>query len=121
MTRYYLVTCASRQGDATLAELVVKMLECCGSREGADNLADQVLAQQPYKIRDFLRQTAILDRLTVPLCNAVSGRNDGDALLGQSEQANLFLIPPADRPFWYRYHAILEDSLSTLFPNQEHE
>ena len=42
-----------------------------------DYLADEVLARQPDQSRDFLLRTAVLDRLTGPLCDAVTGRADG--------------------------------------------
>ena len=44
-----------------------------------DYLADEVLARQPAEVRDFLLRTAVLDRLTGPLCDAVTGGTDGDA------------------------------------------
>ena len=40
-----------------------------------DYLADEVLARQPTGVRDFLLRTAVLDRLTGPLCDAVSGQH----------------------------------------------
>ena len=43
-----------------------------------DYLADEVLARQPTGVRDFLLRTAVLDRLTGPLCDAVSGQTGGD-------------------------------------------
>ncbi len=42
-----------------------------------DYLADEVLARQPAEVRDFLLRTAVLDRLTGPLCDAVSGQSGG--------------------------------------------
>ena len=39
-----------------------------------DYLADEVLAHQPEDVRRFLLETSILDRLTGPLCDAVSPR-----------------------------------------------
>ena len=42
-----------------------------------DYLVEEVLAQQSDEIREFLLQTAVLDRLTGPLCDSVTGRDDG--------------------------------------------
>ena len=42
-----------------------------------DYLVEEVLEQQPEPVRDFLLQSAVLDRLTGPLCDAVTGRDDG--------------------------------------------
>jgi LuxR family maltose regulon positive regulatory protein len=82
-------------------------------RHVIDYLADEVLARQPEEVRGFLCQTAILDRLTAPLCDAVTGREDSQALLRQLEQANLFLVPLDDRREWYRYHVLFADFLRT--------
>ena len=82
-------------------------------RHVIDYLADEVLAQQPEEIRVFLRQTSILDRLTAPLCDALTGRDDSAAILRQLEQSNLFLIPLDDRRIWYRYHQLFAEFLRT--------
>jgi LuxR family maltose regulon positive regulatory protein len=87
-------------------------------RHVIDYLAEEVLAQQPDEIRDFLRQTGILDRLTAPLCDAVTGRDDSDELLRRLEQANLFLVPFDDRREWYRYHHLLAEFLRTQLEPQ---
>jgi LuxR family maltose regulon positive regulatory protein len=61
-----------------------------------DYLVDEVLARQSDAIRDFLLQTGILDRLTGPLCDALTGRDDGTAMLEALHGANL-LPPPVRR------------------------
>ena len=40
-----------------------------------DYLAQEVLQRQPEHIRHFLLQTSILDRLSGPLCDAVTGHD----------------------------------------------
>jgi LuxR family maltose regulon positive regulatory protein len=77
-------------------------------------LTEQVLSRQPEEIQDFLLQTAVLDRLNGDLCNAVTGRSDGHALLEQLFNANLFLIPLDDEGQWYRYHHLFADLLRSL-------
>ena len=74
-----------------------------------DYLLEEVLDQEPSEIQDFLIQTSILSRLTAPLCDTVTGRNDSQTLLAQSEQANMFLIPLDDVRSWYRYHHLFAD------------
>jgi LuxR family transcriptional regulator, maltose regulon positive regulatory protein len=69
-----------------------------------DYLADEVLARQPSRAREFLLRTAVLDRLTGSLCDAVTGGSDGAALLAQLDRENLFLVPLDDERGWYRYH-----------------
>ncbi|HEX2032733.1 MAG TPA: hypothetical protein VHS99_00990, partial [Chloroflexota bacterium] len=78
-----------------------------------DYLAEEVLEAQPAEVQEFLLLTAILDRLCGPLCDAVTGRRDGDGqeLLESLERANLFLIPLDDERRWYRYHHLFADLL----------
>jgi len=76
-----------------------------------DYLAEEVLARQLDDVRDFLLQTSILESLTGPLCDAVTGREGGKATLVALERANLFLVPLDDRRQWYRYHHLFADVL----------
>lgn len=76
-------------------------------------LVEEVLNRRPEGTLDFLLQTAILDQLTAPLCNAVTGRRDSQTLLEKLEQANLFLIPLDDESKWYRYHHLFAEVLRT--------
>ncbi|MBP6016714.1 MAG: hypothetical protein KA586_08335 [Candidatus Promineofilum sp.] len=76
-----------------------------------DYLLEEVLRQQEAGVRDFLRQTSALDRLSAGLCNAVTGRDDSGDVLRQLDRANLFLIPLDERREWYRYHHLMADSL----------
>ena len=82
-------------------------------RHVIDYLADEVLAQQPKEIQSFLRETSILDRLTAPLCDALTARDDSAAILRQLELANLFLVALDDRRIWYRYHQLFAEFLRT--------
>jgi LuxR family maltose regulon positive regulatory protein len=78
-----------------------------------DYLAEEVLQHQPDPVRSFLLHSAILDRLTGPLCDAVTGRDDGSDMLTALERANLFIVPLDDRREWYRYHHLFGDVLRT--------
>lgn len=77
----------------------------------ADYLMEEVLRQQPPEIDDFLLRTSILDRLCAPLCDAVVGRPDSQAMLERLERANLFLIPLDAERGWYRFHHLFADLL----------
>src|SRR5215218_3936423 len=46
-----------------------------------------------------------------PLCDAVTGRPDGQATLEHLEHANLFVVPLDDERRWYRYHHLFVDVL----------
>src|ERR1019366_2145945 len=76
-----------------------------------DYLVDEVLRRQPEHVRGFLLQTAILDRLSGSLCDAVNGRDDGRAMLAALDRANLFIVALDDRRHWYRYHQLFADAL----------
>ena len=65
----------------------------------------------PREVRDFLLRTAVLDRLTGPLCDAVTGRADGTRMLEDLERGNLFLVPLDTERSWYRYHHLFADVL----------
>ena len=76
-----------------------------------DYLVEEVLERQPERVRSFLLQTSILDRLSGPLCDAVTGREDGKGLLEALERGNLFVVPLDDKRHWYRYHHLFADVL----------
>jgi len=84
-----------------------------------DYLVEEVLQRQSESAQAFLLQTSILDRMTGPLCEAVtlgcqskrSGESDGQAMLDRLEHANLFIVPLDDRRHWYRYHHLFADFL----------
>jgi len=76
-----------------------------------DYLAEEVLHRQTEHVQLFLLQTSILDRLSGPLCDAVTGQDGGKARLAALERGNLFLVPLDDRRRWYRYHRLFADVL----------
>ena len=80
-------------------------------------LTEEVLNRQPEGIQQFLLQTSILEKLNGDLCNAITGRLDGSALLEQLLNANLFLVPLDDEGQWYRYHHLFADLLRTYQGN----
>jgi LuxR family maltose regulon positive regulatory protein len=59
----------------------------------------------------FLEETAVLDRMSGPLCDAVLEREGSAELLRSLESANLLLVPLDRRQEWYRYHALFRESL----------
>jgi LuxR family maltose regulon positive regulatory protein len=77
----------------------------------ADYLLNEVLAQLPPKTQKFLKQTSILDRLSAPLCEAMTGQSDSQAVLEQLEAENLFLIPLDHQRQWFRYYRLFGEFL----------
>ena len=76
-----------------------------------DYLAEEVLDRQDTQLRTFLRETSVLERLSGPLCDAVTGREGSQALLEEAERAGLFLIPLDEVRGWWRYHHLFADLL----------
>jgi LuxR family maltose regulon positive regulatory protein len=80
-------------------------------RKVADYLLSAAFLRQPAGVRDFLVRTSILDRLTAPLCDALTGRNDGRLMFETLERGNLFLFGLDDDRTWYRYHQLFAEFL----------
>jgi LuxR family maltose regulon positive regulatory protein len=87
-----------------------------------DYLVEEVLQQQPERVRRFLFQTSGLPRFSAALCDAVTGQNDGQELLAVLERGNMLIVPLDDQRRWYRYHQLFADVLQsyarTTFPDQ---
>jgi LuxR family maltose regulon positive regulatory protein len=119
-----LVEQAPRQKQRDAASLIQSFTG--SQRFVLDYLIEEVLEQQPESLQAFLLQTAVLDRLTGPLCDAVigcavidvaaadvavTGQDPGRETLETLERANLFIVPLDDERRWYRYHHLFADLL----------
>jgi LuxR family maltose regulon positive regulatory protein len=76
-----------------------------------DYLLEEVLGQQPEIIQNFLLQTAVLDRMTGSLCDALTGQENSQETLEMLDHANLFIVPLDEERRWYRYHHLFADLL----------
>jgi LuxR family maltose regulon positive regulatory protein len=76
-----------------------------------DYFVEEILNQQPPTIQEFLLRTSILERLSVSLCDTVTGGDESQRILTRLEQTNLFLIPLDNERRWYRYHHLFADLL----------
>jgi len=76
-----------------------------------DYLVEEVLTRQSERIQNFLLQTSILDRLSGPLCDAVTQQTDSQEMLSALEKANLFIFPLDNERHWFRYHHLFADLL----------
>jgi LuxR family maltose regulon positive regulatory protein len=82
-----------------------------GHRHVTDYLVGEVLDAEPEHVRRFLLGTAILERMSGPLCDAVTGERGSQALLEDLERRGLFVVALDDRREWYRYHHLFADVL----------
>jgi len=81
-------------------------------RELAEYLVENVLSLQPQQMQEFLLRTSLLNRLSAPLCDAVTGRNDSQEVLQQLERSGLFLRTLDSELHWYKYHALFSSCLA---------
>lgn len=77
----------------------------------AKYLAEDVFANQPPELRDFLLRTCILRELSASLCNAITGRTDSAILLERLEQGNVLITRTDSNRREYRYHSLFSDFL----------
>jgi LuxR family maltose regulon positive regulatory protein len=84
-----------------------------------DYLAEEVLDRQPEVLVRFLLETSALERLSGPLCDAVTGRANSQQLLEQAERANLFLLPLDEERGWWRYHQLFADLLRARLAREQ--
>jgi LuxR family maltose regulon positive regulatory protein len=76
-----------------------------------DYLVEEVVKRMPFHLYMFALQIALLDRLSGPLCDAVTRTSNSQAMLEEMERANLFLVSLDDRREWYRLHPLFADVL----------
>ena len=84
-----------------------------------DYLAEEVLEGQDKQLRTFLLETSVLERLSGPLCDAVTGREGSQALLEEAERAGLFVIPLDEVRGWWRYHHLFADLLRARLQQEQ--
>jgi LuxR family transcriptional regulator, maltose regulon positive regulatory protein len=90
-------------------------------RDVLDYLAEEVLERQPGRVRGFLLQTSIADHLSGALCDALTGRSDGQEMLERLEKENLFVVALDEERHWYRYHHLFADFLRTRLERESPE
>jgi len=84
-----------------------------------DYLSEEVLARQPEPVQRFLLHTCILERLSGPLCDAVTGQEGSQAMLEALERTNLFVVALDDERGWYRYHHLFAQVLRSHLQQRE--
>jgi LuxR family maltose regulon positive regulatory protein len=72
-------------------------------------LAQEVLAQHPEHIRQFLVETAVLHQMTAPLCNKLRQQSDSADILAYLLENDLFIVDLGDGHA--RYHHLFRELL----------
>ena len=94
-----------------------------GGRERllVDYLQSELLAHLPPERVAFLTRTAVLERLSGPLCDAVLDITGSAELLEGLERSNLLVVPLDRQRDWYRYHPLFRELLRGKLERHEPE
>lgn len=87
----------------------------------SDYFRSEHLSHVSPKQRRFLTRSALLYRMSGPLCDAVLERTDSARMLDSLEQANLFVVALDHRREWFRYHHLFRDMLRSELEHREPE
>ncbi len=109
----YLAALASRDGHGTSGVDFRRFL--------GDYLQSQVLDTLPDDHRTFLLQTSVLEELNGPLCDAITGRADAEAVLDHVARRIQLVIQVDGLPARYRYHHLLAECLQSKLRAEEPE
>ena len=74
-------------------------------------MESEFLARISRRRRAFLTRTAVLERMSGSLCDAMLERTGSAGVLADLERSNLLLVPLDRRGQWYRYHHLFRDML----------
>ena len=80
-------------------------------RTVAGYLLAEVLERQPPEVRDLLLRTSILERVSGPLADALTGGTGAEAILQRLEDQNAFVTALDAARTWFRYHHLFADLL----------
>ena len=80
-------------------------------RNVAGYLVAEVLERQPPEVRELLLRTSILDRVSGPLADFLTGVSCSERILQELEEANAFVSSIDAGRSWFRYHHLFADLL----------
>jgi LuxR family transcriptional regulator, maltose regulon positive regulatory protein len=82
-----------------------------GSQRPIAAYLTEMLDGLPVELVDFMLRTAILDRLSGPLCETVTGSSSSRTILASLAQRQMLLTPLDNDGVWFRYHTLLAEYL----------
>ena len=80
-------------------------------RTVAEFLLAEVLDRQSQEVRRLLLRTSVLDRVSGPLADVLTGSSGGERILQDLEQAGAFVVSLDAGRSWFRYHQLFADLL----------
>jgi LuxR family transcriptional regulator, maltose regulon positive regulatory protein len=84
---------------------------CGGERTVAEYLLAEVLERQSEEVRRLLSRTSVLERVSGPLADLLTGGSGGERILHELEEAGAFVVALDARRSWFRYHPLFADLL----------
>jgi LuxR family maltose regulon positive regulatory protein len=87
----------------------------------SDYLRSELLAHLSLDVFRFLTRTAVLGRMSGPLCDAVLEEGGSARVLDSLARSNLFLVPLDAKGGWYRYHHLFQELLRAELMRAEPE
>jgi LuxR family maltose regulon positive regulatory protein len=85
----------------------------------ADYLRSELLARLSPELVTFLTRTAVLDRMSGPLCDAVLDAGGSGRVLSSLEDSNVLLVALDRQRQWYRYHHLFRELLRAELERRE--
>jgi LuxR family transcriptional regulator, maltose regulon positive regulatory protein len=80
-------------------------------RTVAGYLLAEVLERQPAEMRELLLRTSVLERVSGPLADFLTGGSGSERVLQELEDANAFVTSLDVGRSWFRYHHLFADLL----------
>jgi LuxR family transcriptional regulator, maltose regulon positive regulatory protein len=80
-------------------------------RTVAEYLLAEVLDRQSGVARRLLLRTSVLEMVSGPLADALTGGSGGERILQELEEANAFVVALDAARSWFRYHRLFADLL----------
>jgi LuxR family transcriptional regulator, maltose regulon positive regulatory protein len=80
-------------------------------RTVAGYLLAEVLERQPADVRELLLRTSVLERVSGPLADYLTGGSGAERILQELEDANAFVTAVDAGRSWFRYHQLFADLL----------
>jgi LuxR family transcriptional regulator, maltose regulon positive regulatory protein len=80
-------------------------------RTVAEYLLSEVLEREPADVRELLLRTSVVERVSGPLADYLTGRSGSERILQELEEANAFVTSLDAGRSWFRYHGLFADLL----------
>lgn len=112
-----LMSIALQRSGGDEASLIAR---CTGKqRDVAAFFREEVFARLEEDMQEFLLHTCMLNRFTATLCDAMTGRRDGQRMIERLEESGLFVFALDESNRWYRYHHLFAEFMVGILRDRE--